>query len=364
MVEGELLKDIWYYAMPSQRLGARKLAPKIVANTPIAFGRTKMGKPFALHDICPHRGVPLSHGRVLHEGEKAVGDRINECQVECPYHGWRFGASGHCTAIPSLVPGQDVEVDRIRVKSYPVRETQGCIWVYLDSANDNVLAETAEPTVDPVALPRVTDDMTPNFIQSMTFECNVDHAVIGLMDPAHGPFVHRSWWWRSETSIHQKEKKFAPTTWGFKMVKHTPSTNSGGYKILGGTPTTEISFHLPGVRTELIEIGEKYVLGLTSVTPITEVTTEVTHVFYWTVPWLGLIKPFLGPFAHRFLKQDRDMVLRQQEGLRFNPRLMLINDADVQAKWYFRLKKEWGNAAANARPFENPVKETALHWRS
>ena len=27
--------------------------------------------------------------------------------------------------------------------------------------------------------------------------CNVDHGIIGLMDPAHGPFVHQAWWWRS-----------------------------------------------------------------------------------------------------------------------------------------------------------------------
>ena len=27
--------------------------------------------------------------------------------------------------------------------------------------------------------------------------CSVDHGIIGLMDPAHGPFVHQAWWWRS-----------------------------------------------------------------------------------------------------------------------------------------------------------------------
>ncbi len=36
--------------------------------------------------------------------------------------------------------------------------------------------------------------------------CNVDHGIIGLMDPAHGPFVHQAWWWRSRASIHEKTK--------------------------------------------------------------------------------------------------------------------------------------------------------------
>ena len=69
----------------------------------------------------------------------------------------------------------------------------------------------------------------------------VDHAVIGLMDPAHGPFVHQSWWWRSEASIHEKAKTFGPVSWASPCCS-TPSSNSAGYKILGGNPTTEISF--------------------------------------------------------------------------------------------------------------------------
>ena len=64
--------------------------------------------------------------------------------------------------------------------------------------------------------------------------CNVDHGIIGLMDPAHGPFVHQAWWWRSGASIHEKEKKFEPIettrTWekcGFRMSAHAPSCELG-----------------------------------------------------------------------------------------------------------------------------------------
>ena len=44
--------------------------------------------------------------------------------------------------------------------------------------------------------------------------CNIDHGIIGLMDPAHGPFVHQAWWWRSRASIHEKEKHFEPIEGG------------------------------------------------------------------------------------------------------------------------------------------------------
>jgi hypothetical protein len=43
---------------------------------------------------------------------------------------------------------------------------------------------------------------------------------------------------------------------------------------------------------------------------------------------------------------------------------MLIDDADTQAKWYYRLKREWLRAADEGRPFENPVKPCTLRWRS
>ena len=51
-------------------------------------------------------------------------------------------------------------------------------------------------------------------------------------------------------------------------------------------------------------------------------------------------------------------------GLSYNPALMLIDDSDKLAKWYFRCKKEFVRAQANGKPFQNPVKETTLRWRS
>ena len=57
-------------------------------------------------------------------------------------------------------------------------------------------------------------------------------------------------------------------------------------------------------------------------------------------------------------------MVKQQEGLAYNPTLMLIDDADTQAKWYYRLKREWQRAAEEQRPFENPIKPKTLRWRS
>ena len=349
------LRDIWYFAVPGEAIKRGTMTHKLLLGEPLLFGRTETGEAFALRNICPHRGVPLSAGRLLGAGENNCGEAV----VECPYHGWQFRADGRCAEIPSLVPGQDVDVSRIRVRRYPVREVQGNIWVYMADEKRSDLAPTHEPPTMPDFA-----DQAPNIRETMIFSCHVDHAVIGLMDPAHGPFVHRSWWWRSRKSIHEKAKAFAPSEFGFAMVEHTPSSNSLAYKILGGKPTTEITFRLPGIRIERIKAGRHRLVGLTSVTPIDEKTTEITQSFYWTMPFLSAFKPVARRFMRNFLAQDRDMVDLQQQGLRFDPRLMLINDADVQAKWYHRLKSEWGEAVEQGRPFENPVKPATLRWRS
>lgn len=349
------LRDIWYFAIPGEGLKAGHLVHKVLLGEPLVFGRTATGQAFALRDICPHRGVPLSAGRMIDSKASGCGVPV----VECPYHGWQFRTDGACAHIPSLVSGQDVDVERIRVRAYPVREIQGNIWIYMADEKRADVAPDHEPPVMPGF-----GDRAPDIREAMNFSCHVDHAVIGLMDPAHGPFVHRAWWWRSAKSIHEKSKAFAPSELGFAMVEHQPSSNSLAYKILGGKPTTEIAFRLPGIRIERITAGRHKLVGLTSVTPIDENTTEITQSFYWTLPFLTIFKPVARHFLRRFLGQDRDMVNLQQRGLKFDPRLMLINDADVQAKWYQRLKHEWSTSVEQGRPFENPVKPATLRWRS
>ena len=358
------LRNIWYFALPSSALKAGDLVHRQFLGEPVLLGRTKAGEAFALKDLCPHRGIPLSKGRLIGPGETAVGETVTTDQVECPYHGWRFGADGKCAGIPSLVPGQEVDLEKIRVQRYHLSESNGNIWIYMPRDALRPGMEIEDPAIPAPVLPGISAADKPRTRDQIRFDCHVDHAVIGLMDPAHGPFVHQAWWWRQQTSIHEKAKNFAPSDLGFTMVAHQPSSNSAGYRILGGKPVTEISFKLPGIRTELITVGKHKVLALTTVTPVAEEQTEVTQTFYWTNPWLSLVKPVLLPLSKAFLRQDYKIVMEQREGLKYDPKLMLINDADTQAKWYFRLKQAWDKSLENQTEFVNPVQETTLRWRS
>ena len=339
------LRNLWYFATPGHRLKAGSLKSKILLGEPVMLGRILDGEPFALRNICPHRGAPLTYGR------------LDGNEVECCYHGWRFDTQGRCTRIPSLAEGQTLDLAQITVRRYACREVQGNVWVFMDDESN---------AIDPPAPPEMlgVGERRPAVTRTMRFPVHADHAVVGLMDPAHGPFVHQAWWWRNRRSIHEKAKRFAPSHLGFTMVRHTPSSNSAAYRILGGELSTEISFQLPGVRIEYVQAGARRLWGLTAVTPIDETETEVNHVIYWTMPWLTALKPIVWHFAGAFLNQDRAMVAKQQQGLRYDPTLSLIDDADTQAKWYYRLKREWQASGEEGRAFKNPVHETVLHWRS
>jgi phenylpropionate dioxygenase-like ring-hydroxylating dioxygenase large terminal subunit len=194
----------------------------------------------------------------------------------------------------------------------------------------------------------------------------VDQGIIGLMDPAHGPFVHQSWYWRSRHSIHEKEKKFEPIPNGFRMSPHTPSSNSAPYRMLqkytGEPVTTTIDFVLPNIRTEEIRSGKLWFSSRATVTPVRRDLCRIDFVAAWN---LLLPVTIFRIFAKKFLRQDQETMILQAEGLKHNPRLMLIDDADRPAKWYFGLKANLLESrragAAMVHPMSGPV---TLHWRS
>lgn len=341
-----LLRNLWVVAAVTRDVRAGKFKTLLAHGERILLFRDRAGAAHAMKDICPHRGIPLSYGRIVDD------------KVECPYHGWKFSGDGVCREIPSLCAGQDLDCTKIKVKTYPLLERQGLIWIFIGDKG----AEASAPP--PPVLENLPMNVEPRIVEVATFQCHVDHAVIGLMDPAHGPYIHKSWLWRNERTMIEKKKSFGPVDYGFQMRPHKPSANSKAYKILGGGISTEITFRLPGVRVEHIRAGRRNFYAFTGLTPVDDKRTVIHQVMYWDIPWLALIKPFLRWFTHFFLYQDIRAVDLQQDGLKYDPSLMLIKDADTQAKWYYALKDEWENHAREGRPFVNPVKETELRWRS
>ncbi|MDP9049339.1 MAG: Rieske 2Fe-2S domain-containing protein [Acidobacteriota bacterium] len=367
----ELIFGDWYPAMRAGELTRGKARTTLLLGHPLLLGRKNDGKVFAMRDLCPHRGIPLSAG--WFDGET----------VTCKYHGWEFEpCSGQCKLIPSLTDADTLDATKIYAAAYPCEERDGHAWVYLPQPGSSIrgsnpskrnLDGAPASEVDLPAVPEVPK-FSENFRSahlSADLPCNVDHGIIGLMDPAHGPFVHQSWWWRSKASIHAKEKQFEPIrddehngrNAGFRMAAHAPSSNSLPYKLLGahGPVTTTIDFVMPNRRYETIRCGDKWFATLTTVTPVTPSTCRIDVCGAWNVlGWFPLFTPILKFFAKRFVGQDQQTMVEQAAGLRFGPALMLIDDADKPAKWYFALKQARLRGSGE-HPMDGPVK---LHWRS
>jgi phenylpropionate dioxygenase-like ring-hydroxylating dioxygenase large terminal subunit len=350
-----LLFDDWNPALRSEQLRGTSMVTTTLLGIPVVLGRKQDGTLFALRDSCPHRGIPLSCGW------------FDGSSVTCKYHGWAFDAgTGQCRDIPSLTSSDTLDPSRIYAGAFPCVERDGYAWVYVPSSGRGRLkTEDALPPVPEI--PKFGGRFRSAHLTA-DLPCNVDHGIIGLMDPAHGPFVHQSWWWRSKHSIHEKAKNFEPIPQGFRMSAHAPSGNSAPYKLLGvyGEPiTTTIDFVLPNRRFETIRCGPKWFASLTTVTPTTPNACRIDVAAAWNVfhavPFVTTIAKFFGA---RFVRQDQETMIQQAQGLRYNPSLMLIDDADRPAKWYFALKQARLDAAAG-KPSKHPLSSpVTLRWKS
>src|SRR5262249_42284644 len=349
--EGAMLTGFWYPAMLSKKLRRLQLKGTTLLGKPLVIGRDQSGRAFALLDSCPHRGIPLRFGRV--EGST----------VECCYHGWRFDtATGQCREIPSLIDADTLKLDRIRAGWFKSEDRDGYIWVFIEDRDS--------PQREAPPVPELPVFSSRYQLTHLTAElpCNIDHAIIGLMDPAHGPFVHRAWWWRNQKSIHAKQKIFEPIPDGFRICAHAPSSNSAPYKLLrvyGEPITSTIEFTLPSTRVEMVRCGRYWFTSRAIVTPIASDRSRLDFCAAWNIFGTSLVVPLFRFFARKFIRQDQRTMEKQALGLAHHPAMMLIDDADRPARWYFQLKSRYlesrKTGISAVHPISGPV---TLRWRS
>jgi phenylpropionate dioxygenase-like ring-hydroxylating dioxygenase large terminal subunit len=110
------LQNYWYAAAWSSEVGRTPFA-RTICDEPIVFYRTLAGSAVAMEDRCCHRRLPLRMGKV-------IGDNL-----QCHYHGITFEPSGRCIK----VPGQPLVPPSARVRTYPVSERYGLLWLFFGS---------------------------------------------------------------------------------------------------------------------------------------------------------------------------------------------------------------------------------------
>ncbi len=337
------LEGLWYLAGLSREVRRGAMLRRILFAEPVVIGRTQAGAVFALRDVCPHRAAPLSAGRIVGDG------------VECPYHAWTFNAlDGRCVLVPSLASDARRDCASIRVARYALHEANGLIWIWYGAGEPALAA----PDIGAPA------SFMPKTVTVVETQGPFDEAVIGLVDPAHTPTVHRQWWWREGAARADKSKSFEPTPLGFKMTAHAPSSNSLIYKAIGGAPTTEIEFRLPALRLEHIRTKDRRILGLTAMTPGETGVTRIAHLLYWDFALFDAVRPLAQKMADDFLRQDGDILRRQNENLsRGRERALYLGDPDEPAKWYLALKRAYAGRDV-AAGFVNPLAPATLRWRT
>jgi phenylpropionate dioxygenase-like ring-hydroxylating dioxygenase large terminal subunit len=134
---------------------------------PLVIWRGAGRAPRVMSDLCVHRGTALSLGWV-------AGD-----ELVCPYHAWRYGADGRCTAIPQKEDPAAVPV-KARVRSFQVQERYGLIWVALEEPRWP-LPEVPELEADGWAVVAAGP---------YRWECDAARQVENFTDFGHFPWVH------------------------------------------------------------------------------------------------------------------------------------------------------------------------------
>ena len=163
----EALRNQWYCAAFGHEL--KKDAPlgRILMNEAVVMYRKVDGTPVAFEDRCCHRRAPLSKGKV--EGDN----------LRCGYHGFLYDAKGKVI----WAPGQDRLPPGAEVKSFPIVEKHGWVWIWM---GDAALADPAKaPDYD-----KYDDPNWASYDQLISMKSNYFLVVENLLDLSHLPFLH------------------------------------------------------------------------------------------------------------------------------------------------------------------------------
>ena len=181
----------WYpVAYPQDLDPDRPTAFTLLEQDLVLWFDRQEGRWRAFADVCPHRLVPLSEGRLNAAGE-----------LECPYHGWSFNGAGHCTAIPQAEPGVTPSAKRSRCKSFATAEAQGLLFVFAGEADQ---AEHQSLPLVPVLSEQAAEAVGKGrwTVQDTFRDLPMDALTVleNVLDPSHVPFTHHASVGRRETA--------------------------------------------------------------------------------------------------------------------------------------------------------------------
>ena len=159
----------WFQVGYTTELAVGQVVPLSYFGTELVMFRSSDGAAHVLDAFCPHLGAHLGHG-----------GHIEDDQLVCPFHAWKFGGDGTCTAIPytDRIPG------RAALKAWPVTEVNGLIMVWHDAAGRDPMWEM--PRIEEAYSDKWTDIRTKRWTVNT---CNQEMAE-NQVDAAHFHYLH------------------------------------------------------------------------------------------------------------------------------------------------------------------------------
>jgi len=117
---GKVFARSWSLVASAEQLSPGRYVSLVMAGTPLVLWRDRSGTCRAFLNLCRHRGIPLV------EGEGPVGGFVT-----CPYHQWTFDLGGELVRIPQPEQFPGVDPASLGLRSVPVVEWHGMIFVCL-----------------------------------------------------------------------------------------------------------------------------------------------------------------------------------------------------------------------------------------
>jgi phenylpropionate dioxygenase-like ring-hydroxylating dioxygenase large terminal subunit len=194
----------------------------------------------ALHDRCPHRGVPLSHKMASQEFPGTW---------TCCYHGWTFDLKTG-VLVAAITDGPDSPIcGKVAVRTYPVEERRGLVWIWMGRGTpapleSDVPAELLDPNA--IVLGRIT-------IRPGNWRFGAENG----FDDGHAKYLHRNALWtrRVQMPVWSKIRVIVEDGWltRKKDVQYYEETFPGlgkwppkkWYRNKKGNKTT-IALRMPG----------------------------------------------------------------------------------------------------------------------
>lgn len=155
----------WWPVATEAELGTEPLAVQLFEES-LVLWRDGSGQAVLMADRCPHRGAKLSLGSV------------QDGQLQCAYHGWRFEVTGQCVGIPAL-PGF-TPPETHKACRHELCEAHGLLWANVGGAQFEPPVLTGLPTRRLIYGPFDVATSAPR-------------AVENFLDTAHFAYVHRGW---------------------------------------------------------------------------------------------------------------------------------------------------------------------------